>query len=115
MKTSAKPPLVIHIFSPLSDQLPSGCFVARVSGRERVRARSRLAQRVGADRSRPRRDRGRYFAFCASVPKSTIGRIVRFACAPIRGAKRRRARDALGDDERRDLVEIEAAVLPPAR
>jgi hypothetical protein len=28
--TSAKPPLLIHIFSPLSTQLPSGCFVARV-------------------------------------------------------------------------------------
>ena len=30
MKTSAKPPLVIHIFSPFSTQLPSACFVARV-------------------------------------------------------------------------------------
>ena len=30
MITSAKPPLVIHIFSPLSTQLPSGCFTARV-------------------------------------------------------------------------------------
>ena len=29
MMTSAKPPLVIHIFSPLSTQLPSGCLVAR--------------------------------------------------------------------------------------
>ena len=30
MKMSAKPPLEIHIFSPESDQLPSGCFVALV-------------------------------------------------------------------------------------
>ncbi len=30
MITSAKPPLLIHIFSPLSTQLPSGCRIARV-------------------------------------------------------------------------------------
>ena len=30
MKTSAKPPLVIHIFSPLRTKLPSGWRVARV-------------------------------------------------------------------------------------
>ena len=30
MMTSAKPPLLIHIFSPLRSQLPSGCFTARV-------------------------------------------------------------------------------------
>ena len=28
MKMSAKPPLVIHIFSPLRTKLPSGCRVA---------------------------------------------------------------------------------------
>ncbi len=30
MKRSANPPFEIHIFSPVSDQLPSACFVARV-------------------------------------------------------------------------------------
>ena len=28
MKMSAKPPLVIHIFSPESTKLPSGCLTA---------------------------------------------------------------------------------------
>ena len=30
MNTSAKPPLVIHIFSPESTKLPSACRIARV-------------------------------------------------------------------------------------
>ena len=30
MNRSAKPPLVIHIFSPFSTKLPSACRVARV-------------------------------------------------------------------------------------
>ena len=49
MKRSAKPPLVIHIFSPFSTKLPSACRVARVLRAERVRARAGLAQAVGAD------------------------------------------------------------------
>ena len=49
MNTSAKPPLVIHIFSPLRTKLPSGCRVARVLRAERVGSRSGLAEAVGAD------------------------------------------------------------------
>jgi len=30
MNTSAKPPFVVHIFSPLRIHDPSACFVARV-------------------------------------------------------------------------------------
>ncbi len=49
MNRSAKPPLVIHIFSPLSTKMPSGWRVARVLRAERVGSGSRLAQAIGAD------------------------------------------------------------------
>jgi hypothetical protein len=81
MKMSAKPPLVIHIFSPLSRQEPSGWRVAR------VRAPSASdpepdSLRQYAPTISPETMRGRYFSFCASVPKQRIGTIDSPVCAP---------------------------------
>ena len=49
MKRSAKPPLVIHIFSPERMKLPSGCRIGARLGAERVGAGAGLAEAVGAD------------------------------------------------------------------
>ena len=49
MKRSAKPPFVIHIFSPLSTHEPSACLAWPGARAERVRSRSGLAEAVGAD------------------------------------------------------------------
>ena len=80
-KRSAKPPFVIHIFSPFSRKLPSGCRVAFV--------RAPIASDPDPDSLRPYAPRisplssfGRYFCFCASLPKSISGTIVRLAWAP---------------------------------
>ena len=69
MYTSANPPLVIHIFCPLRIQfLPSGESTAR------VRAASESEPACGSERqyaesNSPVAIFGRYFFFCASVPK----------------------------------------------
>ena len=66
-KTSAKPPLVIHIFSPEITKLPSGCFMARVlaaSASEPEPDSLRQYDPTSSPETRP----GRYFCFCASVP-----------------------------------------------
>ena len=44
MKRSAKPPLVIHIFSPFSTKLPSACRVGARLRAERVGAGAGFAQ-----------------------------------------------------------------------
>ena len=49
MKRSAKPPLLIHIFSPLRTSCRRPASSARVLRRKRVGARAGFAQRVGAD------------------------------------------------------------------
>ncbi len=81
MKMSAKPPLVIHIFSPFNTQLPSSWRVARVRAASASEpdpdSLSAYAPTVSPDTSP-----GRYFAFCASVPNRTSGMMQRFACAP---------------------------------
>ena len=81
MNRSAKPPLVIHIFSPASTKLPSACSVARVLALSASEPEPDSLSAY-APTSSPVSSFGRYFCFCASVPKSTSGRIVRFACAP---------------------------------
>src|SRR4029453_9801479 len=81
MKRSAKPPLLIHIFSPLSDQLPSGSFVARVFAASASEPEPD-SLRAYAPISSPVIRRGRYVCFCSVVPKSTSGRMLRFACPP---------------------------------
>ena len=69
MYTSANPPLVIHIFCPLRIQfLPSGESTARV----RNASESEPAcgsERQYAESNSPVAIFGRYFFFCASVPK----------------------------------------------
>src|SRR3984957_12529392 len=73
MKTSANPPLVIHIFWPLRIQLlPSGERTAR------VREASESEPACGSDRqyaasNSPVAILGRYFFFCSSVPKLEMG------------------------------------------
>ena len=54
--------------------------------------------------------RGRYFCFCSSVPKQRIGVIASPVCAPNVVANDAASADRLADDDRRHLVEIEAAV-----
>ena len=81
MKMSAKPPLVIHIFSPFSTKLPSGCRAAVVFAPSASEPDPDSLRQYAPTIS-PVISFGRYFRFCASVPKSDSGRIVRLACAP---------------------------------
>ena len=81
MKTSAKPPLVIHIFSPFSAKPPSG---------------SRVARALAPSASEPEPDSLSAYAptslagdqlrqipvLLIGVPKSRIGAIARLLCAP---------------------------------
>ena len=69
MKTSAKPPLVIHIFSPVSANPPSGQSGGACGRAERIRSRARLAERVRADQlagDQPRQISG-FLIGCAEV------------------------------------------------
>ncbi len=109
MKTSAKPPLVIHIFSPLRTKLPSGCRAARVlapsASDPEPDSLRQYAPTVSPDISL-----GRYLAFWASVPKSDSGRIVRLAWAPKVVANE-------ADRAMRSLMIIEVALssaMPPS-
>ena len=78
---SAKPPLVIHIFSPLRTKLPSGCFVARVRA-PRASEPDPVSLSPYAPIDSPDSSFGRYFRFCSSVPNRYSGLTVSFACAP---------------------------------
>ena len=78
---SAKPPLLIHIFSPLSSQLPSGCFTARVFAASASDPEPD-SLKAYAPMISPATSFGRYFSFCSSVPNITSGRMHRFACPP---------------------------------
>ena len=111
MKTSAKPQLVIHIFSPVSAKLPSASRIARRARAQRVRARARLAERIGADllaahepgryalsapRCRSRaaarsRDRSARRTWCRTRPSARCPRR-RAASSPCRDRGRRRPR-----------------------
>src|SRR3954470_5708570 len=86
MKRSAKPPLVIHIFSPLRTKLPSACFVAlaRAPSASDPEPDSLSAY---APTISPETSPGRYFCFCSSVPKHRIGVIASPVCAPNGVAK----------------------------
>src|SRR5204862_192707 len=81
MNTSAKPPFVIHIFSPLSTKLPSACLAARVFAPS-ASDPDPDSLRQYAPTSSPVISFGRYFCFCSSVPKSISGSAQRLACAP---------------------------------
>ena len=110
MKRSAKPPLVIHIFSPFSTKLPSACCAARVLRAERVGARARLAEAVRADDLAGRSARQVLALLRLGAEERRAAGSSRLACAP-NVAPNDAARDMLlADDERRDLVELDAAV-----
>ena len=110
MKMSAKPPFVIHIFSPFSTKLPSGCRAAAVFAPSASDPEPDSLRQYAPTIS-PVISFGRYLRFCASVPKSDSGRIVRLACAPKVAPKDADPRHVLADDHRRDFVELHAAVL----
>src|SRR5271169_445531 len=82
MYTSAKPPLVIHIFCPFKIQeRPSGESTARV--REFCASEPACgSERQYAASFSPVASNGRYFFFCSGVPKKTIGSVPMPACPP---------------------------------
>ncbi len=78
MKKSAKPPLVIHVLVPSMRQ-PSPLAVARA----RMAAVSEPASgsvSAYAPSSSPVASRGRYFAFCSSLPNRSSGAAQSPAC-----------------------------------
>ena len=109
MKRSAKPPLVIHIFSPFSTKLPSGLPRRARLRAERVGAGSGLAQAVGADELAGQQPRQVLLLLrLGAEQRQRQDRQVRLRAEGR--AERRRPRHPLADDERRDLVEADAAV-----
>ena len=102
---------MIHIFSPLSEPAAVGLLRRARLGRQRVGPRAGFAQRVGADDLAGDAAAAGTSLSAPAVPKSTSGRMLRLAWPPNVVANDADARDALDDDERRRLVEIEAAVL----
>ena len=102
MKRSAKPPLVIHIFSPLSMKLPSACLVARALRAERIRAGARFAERVGADQLAG--DEPRQVLLLLRVRAETDQRSDHETRLRAEGRRERgRARRCLADDDRATL------------
>ena len=82
VKNPAVPPFVIQIFSPVRLQLPSAFFVAYVLT-EAASDPEPLSVRQNAAMSSPEARRGRYRAFCPSVPKRSSAFMPIELCAPI--------------------------------
>ena len=106
MKRSAKPPLVIHIFSPFRTKLPSGCRVALRLGAERVGAGARFAEAVRADDLAGDAASADTSAFCASRAEERERQHREVGLARRTSAPNDADVDMLlRDDQRRDLVE----------
>ena len=108
MNRSAKPPLVIHIFSPVIDHEPSASRVALRARAERVGAGSGLAQAVGADDLAAHETRQILLLLRRRAEAEDGHDREPRLCAEGRRERRVRA-DRLADDDGRELVEADAA------
>ena len=108
---SAKPPLLIHIFSPFETPGSVGLPIGACLGGQRVGAGARLAERIGADHlagDELAADNAPSASWRAEEHQRQRAEI---GLSAEGGAERGRAGDAFDDDERRRLVEVQAAVL----
>ena len=108
-KTSAKPPLVIHIFSPEITKLPSGCFMARVLAASASEPEPDSLRQYDADQL-ARDEAGQVLLLLRLGAEHVDRQDGEVGLGAERGGKRAVLGDLLGDDQRRDLVEVDAAV-----
>ena len=110
MKTSAKPPLVIHIFSPLSTKLPSGCRMRSRLRAERVGTGAGLAEAVGADAVSPAHEPRQILLLLLLGAEQMIGRDREVR---LRAERRRERRVAADTARRRRAMTTLSRSTPP--